>query len=573
MNISKQKLFVFSLLCISKLSIAQWTVTGSNLYNSSLGSVSIGTSSFLYKLNVNGIMSSQVSGRAGYNLYNGGAQSEWFVGQESNTSHNFKIQSLVSGIYTNILDIVPATRNIGIGLTNPSGKLGVIGGPIRWGNTAETSELNADQGGALELGAINSATGIGTPYIDFHYVGIAQDYNARIANNGNNKLAFQNASGEVLTILNSNIGFGTTNPSAHLQINHNYNGSGQSVYLNQPIATWGTIALFNAYRFLQTGSLAVDGNFKAFHIGAGGIAIGFANTPVYGSNDALYVNGNVGIGTASPLAKLQITNGSVLFDGTTGTTPTSGLGTRMMWIPAKAAFRAGKSEGLFFGNTGAWDDANIGIGSAAFGTTNYARGDYSFATGTLNIPSGVNSFATGYFNGASGENAAAFGLTTAANSYCAFVIGRANVNLTYSLNTWVPTDPLFVIGNGVDYQSPSNAVTVLKNGQVGIGTPLTDLTSAPYKLVVNGDIRTKKVVVETGWSDFVFEENYKLKPLEEVETFIKQNGHLPEIPSANDVECNGGDLGELVKLQMQKIEELTLYIIEQNKRIGALEKK
>ena len=71
----------------------------------------------------------------------------------------------------------------------------------------------------------------------------------------------------------------------------------------------------------------------------------------------------------------------------------------------------------------------------------------------------------------------------------------------------------------------------------------------------------------------MFGRNYKLKPLEEVENYIKQNGRLPEIPSAKEVETNGADLGELVKLQMQKIEELTLYIIEQNKRIEALEKR
>ncbi|MGQ0829128.1 MAG: hypothetical protein ACT4ON_12125, partial [Bacteroidota bacterium] len=105
------------------------------------------------------------------------------------------------------------------------------------------------------------------------------------------------------------------------------------------------------------------------------------------------------------------------------------------------------------------------------------------------------------------------------------------------------------------------------------GSPLTDLTSAPYKLLVNGDIRAKKIVVETGWSDFVFEENYKLRTLEEIETFIKENGHLPEIPSADEIECNGGDLGVLVKLQMQKIEELTLYIIEQQKQIDEIKVK
>lgn len=105
------------------------------------------------------------------------------------------------------------------------------------------------------------------------------------------------------------------------------------------------------------------------------------------------------------------------------------------------------------------------------------------------------------------------------------------------------------------------------DGNVGIGSDLTDPTNAPYKLCVNGFVRAKKVVVETTWSDFVFDKKYKLKTLEELEQYIKTNGHLPEIPSAEEVETKGGDVGELLKLQMQKIEELTLYIIDINKKL------
>ena len=110
------------------------------------------------------------------------------------------------------------------------------------------------------------------------------------------------------------------------------------------------------------------------------------------------------------------------------------------------------------------------------------------------------------------------------------------------------------------------------SGNVGIGTDLAS-NVANYKLSVNGNIRAKRVVVETLWSDFVFANTYKLNSLEYVEEYIKLNGHLPEIPNAFEIEKNGADLGGLVKLQMQKIEELTLYIIQQNKRIELLESK
>ncbi|MFM9911086.1 MAG: hypothetical protein ACKVOW_17225 [Chitinophagaceae bacterium] len=103
-------------------------------------------------------------------------------------------------------------------------------------------------------------------------------------------------------------------------------------------------------------------------------------------------------------------------------------------------------------------------------------------------------------------------------------------------------------------------------GNVGIGT-----LNPTYKLSVNGDIRTKEVVVETGWADYVFDESYKLRSLDEVEKYIGQNKHLPNIPSAKEVEEKGLRVGNIQKRMMEKIEELTLYIIEANKKIDRLE--
>jgi hypothetical protein len=105
-------------------------------------------------------------------------------------------------------------------------------------------------------------------------------------------------------------------------------------------------------------------------------------------------------------------------------------------------------------------------------------------------------------------------------------------------------------------------------GNVGIGT-----LNPTYKLSVNGDIRTKEVVVETGWADYVFDNKYKLAPLEDVEKFIQQYKHLPNIPSAKEVKEKGLHVGDVQKRMMEKIEELTLYMIELKKEIEALKKK
>ncbi|MGS2765209.1 hypothetical protein [Sinomicrobium sp. M5D2P9] len=114
-----------------------------------------------------------------------------------------------------------------------------------------------------------------------------------------------------------------------------------------------------------------------------------------------------------------------------------------------------------------------------------------------------------------------------------------------------------------------NRFLINSNGNVGIGTS----NPGSWKLAVNGNIRAKEIKVETGWSDFVFEEGYNLPTLEEVEQHIKEKGHLKDVPSAREVEENGVFLGEMDARLLQKIEELTLYILEQNKQIKKLEEE
>jgi hypothetical protein len=108
---------------------------------------------------------------------------------------------------------------------------------------------------------------------------------------------------------------------------------------------------------------------------------------------------------------------------------------------------------------------------------------------------------------------------------------------------------------------------IAPDGNVGIGTT----TTGTHKLAVDGTIGAREIKVETtSWSDFVFEENYQLKDLEEVESFIEENKHLPDIPCEKEVLENGIQLGEMDAKLLQKIEELTLYMIEQNKKTEAL---
>jgi hypothetical protein len=118
--------------------------------------------------------------------------------------------------------------------------------------------------------------------------------------------------------------------------------------------------------------------------------------------------------------------------------------------------------------------------------------------------------------------------------------------------------------------SGSDAIDIAvfkSNGSVGIGTSNTSDPS--FRLFVETGIRTRRVKVDaTTWADYVFRKDYRLPELKHVEAFIKVNQHLPDVPSAAEVEKNGLDLGDTQALLLKKIEELTLYIIELNKNLA-----
>lgn len=119
-----------------------------------------------------------------------------------------------------------------------------------------------------------------------------------------------------------------------------------------------------------------------------------------------------------------------------------------------------------------------------------------------------------------------------------------------------------------------------KTGKVLIGSETAPATAgfgadvSAYKLFVTGGILTEEVRVslkkDWNWADYVFNKNYQLKPLSEVEEFININGHLPNVPSAKEVKEKGLELGTMATIQQEKIEELTLYAIQQQKEIDEL---
>lgn len=206
-------------------------------------------------------------------------------------------------------------------------------------------------------------------------------------------------------------------------------------------------------------------------------------------------NGDVGIGTDTPDALLHTDGtgagqGNVLFtgqfkDSNPGATPVTGEGTRMMWYPDKAALRAGRVIGTY------WNTDSIGNYSVAFGYNTRARGNNSVAAGSDTRASGFASTALGSVTKATGTCATALGIGTQANGSFSTAMGSyttapsgyetviGNYNTTYSpasTTSWNNADRLFVIGNGTGTSARSNAMTVMKNGKVGVGTDTPEAT-------------------------------------------------------------------------------------------------
>jgi hypothetical protein len=159
------------------------------------------------------------------------------------------------------------------------------------------------------------------------------------------------------------------------------------------------------------------------------------------------------------------------------------------------------------------------------------------------------------------------------------------------LNTSIEINQNTGNANGVKVQTWNSSVkaySILRNDgkntfvvygdgrtQIGVGSPKTNGSAANAMLSVDGLILAKEIkvaIANTHWADYVFEKNYKLMSLKEVEKYISTNKHLPGVASTNEVQNNGIDLVETNAVLLKKIEELTLYLIEQNKRITKLEK-
>lgn len=327
-------------------------------------------------------------------------------------------------------------------------------------------------------------------------------------------------------------------------------------------------------------------------LGSGGTIGGSGTTnyiPKFSSstaigNSAIYDNaGNIGIGTTSPSVKFDVR--------TTGTSTVmkvqkswTGTGTTdFNLVEINNAYTFGYGTGLISsgGQTGVKGTAAngslpgyglygvaTGAGGASYGVYGTASATAATAYGIYGTTTGGTTQWAGYFDGKVGI----------INGVDASLSGNGFITLgdISSTNIVIDNNEIMARNNGAN--SPlylnddgGDVIMCYGSGNVRIGAAASSATG--YLLAVDGKVICEelKVQLSDSWPDYVFADDYKLKSLQEVESFIETNNHLPGIPSAAELESEGIEVGEMQKAMMEKIEELTLYIIDLQKQVDALQ--
>ena len=268
-----------------------------------------------------------------------------------------------------------------------------------------------------------------------------------------------------------------------------------------------------------------------------------------------------------------------------GYSNTSGVSNVFVGSRAGRTNSTGTGNSFFGNNAGRFNvsganNSFIGYQAGLHNTTGEGNSYLGYVAGISNQTGSLNTsvgLASGYSN-TSGSRNTIVGFNAGYNS----TSGSGNVFLGYRAGMKELSDNKLYIAN----DSTSNplvygdfsAQKLVFSGKVGIQTSAFPTTVGAaninaYQLFVKGGILTDEIRVRTGWADYVFHKGYSLKSLDDVENFILHNGHLPNVPSAKQIETNGLELGDIARIQQEKIEELTLYIIEQNKKLSSLEKE
>ncbi|RFS18550.1 hypothetical protein [Emticicia sp. C21] len=324
-------------------------------------------------------------------------------------------------------------------------------------------------------------------------------------------------------LVNTKMGIGTMTPKHPLTFPST---------IGQKISFWGGT---NAVTDNNYG-IGVQSSAFQFHVPTtnDNIVFGTGRSGAFTENMRITGTGNIGIRRSNPQSTLEVArgegiNGTAAFFGTTHTSHFNYSTDENTYI------RGGKA------NSNVIINDVFGLGNVGIGT------DRPSSNTKLHVHT-VNDF-----YGLLHTNEAGLKMGT----YAGFHQGYFGTFNNYPLALTVNSYPALTISTDQRFQFGA------------AGTP------TGYKMSVDGKIICTDITTlpTSSWPDYVFKSGYQLKPLHEVENFIQANGHLPNIPKAEDMETKGVSLGHMSKLQMEKIEELTLYMIEMNKTLTETNKR
>ena len=585
----KNRIKLFSVLLIALVSTnvhAQWVNSGTTEYN--LGNVGIGTSSPAYNLDVNGTLG--ISGIARFrqtvNMFNLNHTNKRLTFNQSSTNHP-RIYNYDEVAYTFHGITIGGTNsdsdgmhingigNVGIGTASPLRELDVSGDIELSGNIygKNTDHTYIQVANSSYHHRFYTRTDIGASTERFRIEGGGVIDDVLVLNSN-----FNVNSGQLYAAQsNGNVGIGTSSPTNKLTVLPNARGDA-GFSINDP--NYSSLS-----RVELSTNTSGDGSME--------LKRGNNTTTAFlsASGESYLTGGNVGIGTTTPYSKMHISAGSVVNSAhnfadlvveddnhamiVISTASTSngyyGFADENDDYVAGMQYHHGSNNLHFRVNNHDTGDADLTIqndGNVGIGTVNpFHKFHLQDESGNLSLnlkldkTSTTNDYAEIAFQLWSGA-------TSGNNDFGGTGTSRPSVVLRALNEDGNQAAGAFVVGTftgGPNNSTLTEKFRITSGGNVGIGT-----TNPDQKLTVAGVAKAREIIVEeTAGADFVFEDDYDLPTLTNIEQFIRANKHLEGIPSAKEMIENGVKVGELQIKLLQKIEELTLYAIAQEKLANA----